>query len=96
MRELLGFLQLILHTYYWVVIIAVVLSWLLAFNVVNYSNQVVRTIWQAVSALTEPFLRPIRRVLPNMGGIDLPPIVLLLIVIGIADFFIPYLARTFT
>lgn len=94
MPELFGFIQLILHTYYYVVIAAVVLSWLLAFNVVNYSNPIVRTIWQAVSALTEPFLAPIRRSLPNMGGLDLSPIVLLLGVIGIADFFIPYLART--
>lgn len=94
MRELLGFIQLIFHTYYYVVIAAVIFSWLLAFNVINYSNPIVRSIWQAINALTEPFLAPIRRALPNMGGLDLSPLVLLLAVIGIADFLIPFLART--
>jgi YggT family protein len=96
MRELLGFIQLIFHTYYYVVIAAVIFSWLLAFNVINYSNPIVKSVWQAINALTEPLLGPIRRFLPNMGGLDLSPIILLLAVIGIADFLIPFLARTLT
>jgi len=53
-------------------------SWLIAFNVINPYNQFVRTVWQALNALTEPLLRPIRRYMPDLGGIDLSPVVLLL------------------
>lgn len=94
MIELLGFIALIIKTYYYVVWVAVIMSWLIGFNVINAYNPAVRSIWQAVNALTEPLLRPIRRMLPDMGGLDLSPVVLLLACIGITDFFIPYLART--
>ncbi len=94
MIELLGFIRYIVHLYIYVVIAAVVLSWLLAFNVINYSNPFVKSLWQAVNAVTEPFLSPIRRMLPSMGGLDLSPIVLLIACTGIADFLIPFLQRT--
>lgn len=68
---ILGFLTLI-------VFVSVILSWLIAFNVVNAHNQFVAMIWRFTSALTEPMLRPIRSVMPNLGGIDLSPLVLLL------------------
>ena len=57
------------------------LSWLIAFNVVNIRNDVVRSIWNTLVALTEPLLRPIRRFLPNTGGIDISPIFLFLAVL---------------
>ncbi len=63
-----------------VIFVGVVLSWLIAFNVVNPHNQFVRAIWQFSSAVTEPLLRPIRRVIPPLGGMDLSPLVLLLVV----------------
>ena len=62
--------------YRWIVIGAIVFSWLFAFNVVNGRNQFVATLGQFFYALTEPALRPIRRVLPSMGAIDISPIVL--------------------
>ncbi|WP_375573062.1 YggT family protein [Ahrensia marina] len=77
MRAVLDVIMLALNLYWWVIIISAILSWLVAFNVVNPRNQVVGTIGQVVHNLTEPALRPIRRFLPNMGGIDLSPIVLL-------------------
>ena len=67
-----------LNLYKYVVIAAAVLSWLIAFNVVNIRNEVVRSIWNLLDALTEPLLRPIRNFLPNIGGIDISPIILLL------------------
>ena len=78
MRAILDVVLLVLDLYKWVVIAGVVLSWLLAFNVVNYSNDFVRMIWQTINALTEPLLGPIRARLPNLGGVDISPIVLLL------------------
>lgn len=78
MRAVLDVIMLALNLYWWVIIISAILSWLVAFNVVNPRNEVVGTIGRVFYGLTEPALRPIRRFLPNMGGIDLSPIVLLL------------------
>jgi YggT family protein len=68
----------ILSLYSVIVLIAVIMSWLINFNVINARNQFVDMIWRTVVALTEPVLRPIRRTLPSLGGIDISPIVLLL------------------
>lgn len=93
MIELLGFVRYVLDLYWWVVILSVVLSWLMAFNVVNPYNPFVRSLNQAVAAVTEPFLRPIRRILPDLGPVDISPVILLIAVVGLKDFFIPFLAR---
>jgi YggT family protein len=78
MRAILDIVLVVLNLYTWVVIIGAILSWLIAFGVVNMRNDLVRTAWNLFLALTEPFLRPIRNFLPSTGGIDLSPIVLLL------------------
>ena len=69
----------VLELYTWVVIISAIMSWLVAFNVVNTSNRLVYTIGEFLYRLTEPALRPIRRQLPMIGGVDISPIILLLI-----------------
>jgi YggT family protein len=78
MKPILDVVLLVLNLYWWVVILSAVLSWLVAFNVVNTRNQVVNTIGTTLYRLTEPALAPIRRRLPAMGGLDLSPLVLLL------------------
>ncbi|MBW8726023.1 MAG: YggT family protein [Inquilinus limosus] len=77
---LITIIQYALQLYVWVVIAAAILSWLVTFNVVNARNQVVYQIANALYRLTEPALRPIRRFLPNLGGIDISPVILLLII----------------
>ncbi len=67
------------HLLIWVVIINAVLSWLVAFDVVNYRNRAVAMIGQFTDALTRPFVRPLQRFIPPLGGVDLSPLVLLLI-----------------
>ena len=67
----------VLGLYQMVIFIWVIMSWLLSFNVINAHNQVVGMIWQTLSALIEPALRPIRNLLPRTGSIDLSPIVLI-------------------
>lgn len=67
----------ILNLYWWVIILSAVFSWLYAFNVINSSNQFVNQIGNMLYQLTEPALRPIRRIMPNLGAIDISPIVLL-------------------
>ena len=71
---------LILNMAWWIIIVSAILSWLLAFNILDYRNQFVRTITDILYKMTEPLYRPIRRVLPNLGGLDLSPLVVLLII----------------
>ena len=80
MNPIAALLIEILEIYKWIIIIAVIVSWLTAFNVINERNDFVRTLLRILYALTEPALRPIRRVIPAMGGLDLSPIILLLII----------------
>jgi YggT family protein len=70
----------ILEIYKWIVVAAVIVSWLTAFNVINSHNNFVRTVLRILLALTEPVFRPIRRVLPAVGGLDLSPIVVFVII----------------
>ena len=80
MRAILDVIMLVLQLYVWLIIAAAILSWLIAFNVVNTRNDVVRAVWDFLHRITEPVLRPIRSILPNLGGIDISPIILLLII----------------
>jgi YggT family protein len=81
MRSLLEVILLALQLYTYLIIASAILSWLVAFNVVNVRNDVVRSIWRFLDAVTEPALRPIRRILPNLGGIDISPVILILLII---------------
>jgi YggT family protein len=78
MNPFLWLIDTVISVYFWIILAMVILSWLVAFNVVNRSNPYVRQIGQALEKLTEPLLRPIRRFLPDLGGIDISPIVLLI------------------
>ena len=85
MIPLINFLVLIIDLFIYVVIAAAVLSWLVAFNVVNRNNRIVYTIGDALYRLTEPALRPIRNVLPDLGGIDISPVVLILLLLFVRN-----------
>ncbi len=80
MKALLDVILLVLQIYVWLLIASAVLSWLVAFNVVNTHNQFVATVGDFLYRLTEPVLRPIRSMLPNLGGIDISPIIVILII----------------
>jgi YggT family protein len=85
MIPLLNFIAMVITLYMWVIIISAILSWLIAFNVVNRSNQFVYTVADSLYRITEPALRPIRRALPDFGGLDLSPVVLILGLIFLRD-----------
>jgi YggT family protein len=78
MRAVVEVLLLALQLYEYVVVAMVIMSWLIGFNVVNIRNDVVRSIWTMLNALTEPVLGPIRRLMPGLGSIDISPIILFL------------------
>jgi len=90
MRAILDVLLVALDIYTWIIIASAIFSWLFAFGVVNPRNQVVSTIGDALYRLTEPALRPIRRFVPNLGGLDISPIVLLLLIFLIQRIIILY------
>lgn len=79
--EIVGFIVYLLQLFIWVVIIQAILSWLVAFNVVNLGNRFVASVLYGLERLLNPIYRPIRNLLPDMGGIDFSPMVLILGVI---------------
>src|SRR4029077_11823539 len=78
MLSLAMLIDKVINIYTWVVIASAIMSWLVAFGVINVRNQFIRVVVDLLYRLTEPGLRPIRRFLPNLGGVDISPIILLL------------------
>jgi YggT family protein len=91
MVPLIGFIVLVIDLYIWVVIAGAILSWLIAFNVVNTQNRFVYSVADTLYRITDPALRPIRSVLPNLGGIDISPVILILIIFLIERVIIYYI-----
>jgi YggT family protein len=91
MRAILDVVLIVLHIYIWLLIAAAVLSWLVAFNVVNTRNQFVAMVGDFLYRITEPLLAPIRRVMPNLGGIDISPVILILIIFLIESIIVRYI-----
>jgi YggT family protein len=91
MRAILSVLLEALNIYKYVVVGAAVLSWLIAFNVVNMRNEVVRAIWEILDRLTTPLLRPIRNFLPSLGGLDISPVILLLLIMLVEQIIVFYI-----
>ena len=71
----------VLEIYKWIVIVAVIVSWLIAFNVINLHNQFARQIVRVLDALTEPLFRQVRRLIPPVGGLDLSPLVIFVVIL---------------
>ncbi|HEY2529518.1 MAG TPA: YggT family protein [Xanthobacteraceae bacterium] len=94
MRALFLVIDLALQLYIWIVIAMAIFSWLVAFNVVNSRNHAVAMIGDFLYRVTDPVLRPIRNLLPNLGGIDISPVILFLIIVFIryviALYILPY------
>jgi YggT family protein len=77
---LLSTLNLILNLVWWVFLIMIIMSWLISFNVINTRNQFVAAVWRVLNQITEPILKPIRRIIPPVGGLDLSPIVVFIVI----------------
>ena len=92
MITILQILQLILDIIWWVIVVQAIMSWLIAFNVINTYNDTVRTIWLALQRMTEPLYRPIRRIMPDFGALDLSPLVVLLVIGILSRIVIPNIA----
>jgi len=86
MNPFLWLIHTLITLYIWILIANAVLSWLIAFNVVNVHNNVVRAIGEALYRLTEPALRPIRSILPSLGGLDISPVILIILLMFVDQF----------
>lgn len=95
MIVILQIVQVLLNILWWIIVIQAILSWLIAFNVINTYNDGVRTIWNALQRMTEPLYRPIRRILPDFGALDLSPLVVLLLIYIVQTIVVPAIAAQF-
>ena len=89
----LQILSILLSILWWIIIVQAVMSWLLAFNVINTHNDFVGQLWHVLDRITEPLYRPFRRIMPDFGGIDLTPMVVLILLIIIQGPVMTYLYR---
>jgi YggT family protein len=88
-------LNTVISLYIWCLFIYVILGWLINFGVINTQNRIVYLVMDFLYRITEPALRPIRNFIPNLGGIDISPILLVLVLIFIRDFIVVDLAKMF-
>jgi YggT family protein len=95
MTAILWLIDTVISLYIWILVISAVLSWLVAFRVVNTQNRFVYAVMDFCWRVTEPVLRPIRRILPNLGGIDISPVILILILMFLRNFLLYDLAAMF-
>jgi YggT family protein len=81
-------LNQLIGLYIFVILVTVVMSWLIGFNVINRHNRAVDAIWRTGNALTEPVMAPVRRLLPNLGGVDISPVIVLVVLQAINGYII--------
>ena len=93
MNALFGILFMLLNVAFWIMIIHIIFSWLIKFQVLNLRQPLVAQIWHGLNQLLEPVYRPIRRFLPQSGGLDFAPLVAFLILIAVRDFILPDIYR---
>lgn len=94
MFALFQIIELLLTIAWWVIIIQAILSWLIAFNVINTYNSGVRGFLTALDRMTEPLYRPIRKILPDFGGLDFSPMIVLLIIYILSNIVVPQIFRS--
>jgi YggT family protein len=88
-----SFLQFIVSSLisllYWAIIISAIMSWLIAFDIINLRNRFVYNVHRFLDAVTRPVLAPFQRIIPTLGGVDISPIIVLLILVGINRYLVP-------
>ena len=96
MNTLIQILYILLNVVWWIIVIQAIMSWLIAFNVINTYNDFVRSIWTALEKMTQPNYAPIRRIIPDFGALDLTPMVVLLILYILMNVVLPNLLVSVT
>ena len=86
MIAILQTIVFILEIFKWIMIVMIIMSWLISFNVINTRNQFVANVWRIINQITEPVLGPIRRIVPAVGGLDLSPLIVFIIIFFLQSF----------
>ena len=86
-------LFILLNIVWWIIVVQAILSWLIAFNVINTHNDFVRSVWQALDKMTRPLYAPIRKIMPDFGALDLSPMVVLLLLYILQTVVLPAMMR---
>ncbi len=89
---LFNIVEVLLRVLWWIIVVQAIMSWLIAFNIINTWNENVRAVWNALQKITDPIYRPIRRIMPDFGGLDLSPMVVLLILYILMTIVLPQIA----
>lgn len=90
---ILNIVAILIDVAWWIIVVQAILSWLMAFNVINNYNEVVRSVTHGLNVITEPVYRPIRRILPQTSGLDLSPLVVLIVILILRRAVLPALAQ---
>ena len=93
MLVIVQILSILLTVAWWIIIIQAVMSWLIAFNVINTSNDFVANVWTALDKMTQPIYRPIRKIMPDFGALDLSPMVVLILILILQSVILPAMLR---
>ena len=91
MTALFQIISVLLNVLWWIIVIQAILSWLVAFNVINTYNDFVRSLLIALDRITAPIYRPIRKIMPDLGALDLSPLVVLLLLMILRSIILPNL-----
>ena len=94
MQSVLWLLLQIINIYIYILVVWVVMSWLVGFDVINLRNRFVRMIYDVLNRLTDPVMKPIRRILPNLGGLDLSPLIVFILLMFLQRLLLEYWPRT--
>ena len=94
MLAVIDILMILLNVVWWIIVIQAIMSWLIGFNVINLHNDLVRSVWYALQKMTDPLYRPIRKIMPDFGALDLSPLVVLLIIYILQAVVLPQLAMS--
>lgn len=89
MTSIFQILEYLLTILFWIIMIQVILSWLIAFNVINTRNEFIRQFLYALDRITDPLYRPLRRILPDFGGLDFSPMIVLIVIKILQDILLP-------
>jgi YggT family protein len=93
MLVIVQILSILLTVAWWIIIIQAVMSWLIAFNVINTYNDFVANVWTALDKMTQPIYRPIRKIMPDFGALDLSPMVVLILILILQSVILPAMLR---
>ena len=89
MNAIANLITTVISLYIWILIASAIMSWLIAFDIINLRNRFIYNVHRFLDAVTRPVLAPFQRIIPTLGGVDISPIIVLLIIVGVQRYLVP-------